>query len=153
MTRRHPDVNPTIKQNNEIEKELEKIKERLRLTENELMTERNSRLGFSLSQAIRPVSGDDSVQLLKQLEEAKNIEIKKQKEEMKRNRDSFKRELKELTDKNSGFEKTIKELEERLGKQSHVGWMKDDIDIQKDMVINQKQEIDKLNHLVNYFFF
>ena len=138
MTRRHPDVNPApaVKQNTEIEKELEKIKDRLRVTENELAMERNARLSFGLSQANnnRAINEETSSAQMKQLEDAKNAEIRKLKEELRKMKESFKKDM--------------KGIEERVGKQSNVGWMKDDIDIQKDMVLNQKQEIEKLNMLV-----
>ena len=68
---------------------------------------------------------------------------------MKKTKENFKKELTELNDKNRNCEKLIKDLQERLGGRSNVGWIKDDIDIQKDTVLNQKQEIEKLNLLVS----
>jgi hypothetical protein len=151
MARRHPEItNFTVqKQNNEIEKELERIRERLRLTENDLMMERNSRLAASSQHSV----SNDSMILLKQMEDQKNSEIKRQKDEVKKVKDNLKKEIKELNEKNSTFEKTIKDLQERLGKQSHVGWMKDDIDLEKDTALKQKQEIERLNQLVFKTFF
>ena len=149
MTRRHPEItNFTVqKQNNEIEKELERIRERLRITENDLMMERNSRLAASSQHSI----SNDSMILLKQMEDQKNNEIKRQKDELKKVKENLKKEINELNEKNTNFEKTIKDLQERLGKQSHVGWIKDDIDLEKDTALKQKQEIERLTQLVFNF--
>ena len=112
MTRRHPEItNFTVqKQNNEIEKELERIRERLRITENDLMMERNSRLAASSQHSI----SNDSMILLKQMEDQKNNEIKRQKDELKKVKENLKKEINELNEKNTNFEKTIKDLQERL---------------------------------------
>jgi hypothetical protein len=156
MTRRHPEVSQYSgqKQTNEIEKELERIKERLRLTENDLIMERNSRLASasSTSQQHQSIS-NESMLLIKQMEEQKNSEIRRQKDELKRVKENFRKEIHDLNEKNNTFEKTVKDLQERLGKQSHVGWIKDDIDVEKDTALKQKQEIDRLTQLVIFAFY
>lgn len=152
MTRRHPENDIVInKQNSEIEKELERIKERLKNTETDLAQERSARL-TAMSNVIMPSKGssgsESPAELIKQMDQIKNSELKKQRDEFKKASDGFKGELKELRDKNAAFEREIKELQERLGKKSNVGWMKDDIDVEKDAVIKQKQEIERLNLLL-----
>lgn len=136
-------------QSTDLEKEFEKIKERLRITENDLMFERNARLALNMQPITNNMQQSNNSDLMKQLEEIKNTEIKRHKEEMKKTKENFKKELTELNDKNRNCEKLIKDLQERLGGKSNVGWIKDDIDIQKDTVLNQKQEIEKLNLLVS----
>ncbi len=136
-------------QSTDLEKEFEKIKERLRITENDLMFERNARLALNMQPITNNMQQSNNSDLMKQLEEIKNTEIKRHKEEMKKTKENFKKELTELNDKNRNCEKLIKDLQERLGGRSNVGWIKDDIDIQKDTVLNQKQEIEKLNLLVS----
>ena len=56
--------------------------------------------------------------------------------------------MKELTDRNAAFEKEIRDLQDKMGKKSNVGWMRDDIDVEKDAAIKQRQEIEKLNLLL-----
>jgi hypothetical protein len=136
-------------QSTDLEKEFEKIKERLRITENDLMFERNARLALNMQPITNNMQQSNNSDLMKQLEEIKNTEIKRHKEEMKKTKENFKKELTELNDKNRNCEKLIKDLQEKLGGRSNVGWIKDDIDIQKDTVLNQKQEIEKLNLLVS----
>lgn len=146
MGRRHADMSQPQKATTEIEKELERIKERLRMTENDLMMERNSRLNITNVHA----QSQDSSALLKQMEELKNSEIKRQKEDLKKTKESFRKEIQELNKKNASFEQTIKELREKLGQKSNVGWIKDDIDLEKDSAIKLKQDLEKLNQTVNY---
>ncbi len=153
ITRRHSDVNPVgfkqQQQSNELERELEKIKERLRATENDLVYERNARLASNIAPVANASTQNDSI--LKQMEEMKNNETRRYKEELKKARESFKKELHEMNEKNANCEKLIKDLQERLGTKSHVGWIKDDIDVEKDTVLKQKQELERLNSLVSYF--
>lgn len=143
MTRRHSDVNAmqNYKLTSEIEKELERIKDRLRTTENELQLERTARLGMHVVQQTPVVDS-------KQVEQDKNNEIKRLKDEFKRNKMTLNNEIHELTEKNGKLEKSVKDLEERLGKQSHVGWIKDDIDLEKDNVLKLKKENEILNETV-----
>jgi hypothetical protein len=146
MTRRHPEISQFGAQrvNPEIEKELERIKERLRVTENELALEKNLRMGVNSN------TQNESL-LLKQVEELKNNEIKRQKDELKKTKESMKKQISELNEKNASLEKTIKEMQERVGSKSNVGWIKDDIDIQKDTALKQREEIEKLNQIIaNY---
>ena len=146
MTRRHPEISQFGAQrvNPEIEKELERIKERLRATENELALEKNLRMGVNSN------NQNESL-LLKQVEEFKNNEIKRQKEEMRKTKESMRKQINELNEKNMSLENKIKEMQERVGSKSNVGWIKDDIDIQKDTALKQKEEIDKLNQMIaNY---
>lgn len=143
-----------IKQATEFEKDLERIKERLRITESELVLERSARLGLMSSNTNtnnnnKDKSNDDSTVLLKKMEELKNIEIKRQKEEFKKTREMLKKEINELNDKNVKFEASIKDLQDKLGKESHVGWIKDDVDLEKDQVIKLKKEIESLNEIVS----
>lgn len=149
MARRHPELNatPANPKITEMEKELAVIKERLRTTENELLTERNARLG-SAHTTTQPTSVELTLLLQKQIEEKSN-EVKKIKEEMKRSKMTLNNEIHELSEKNGKLEKSIKELQERLGKESHVGWIKDDIDLEKDTVIKLKNENDILNQTVS----
>jgi hypothetical protein len=151
MERRHADVNvaSTHRQTVELEKELERIKERLRITESDLMIERNARLSgvnvvannyHSSSPPTHANSPDPG-------NEAKNREIRRLRDELERSRETLKK-IDELTEKNYKFEMTIKDLQERLGKQSNVGWIKDDIDLEKDTVLNQLKEIEKLKDMV-----
>jgi DNA repair exonuclease SbcCD ATPase subunit len=150
MERRHADVNVASQQIQtvELEKELERIKERLRITESDLMIERNARLGGGSSVANHyhstspPTHANSS-------DSGKNREIRRLREELERNREAIK-QIDELNAKNHKFESTIKDLQERLGKQSNVGWMKDDIDLEKDTVLNQLKEIEKLKETVSY---
>ena len=116
------------------------------MTENDLMMERNSRLNITNVHA----QSQDSSTLLKQMEELKNSEIKRQKEDLKKTKESFRKEIQELNKKNASFEQTIKELREKLGQKSNVGWIKDDIDLEKDSAIKLKQDLEKLNQTVNY---
>ena len=131
---------PIVKQSPEMERELEKIKERLIKTENDLAAERNARLAMSVS-PISSAPRDSNPQI--------EVELKRYKDEIKRMRETFKKELESLNAKNVSSEQMIKDLKERLGGKSNVGWIKDDIDVEKDTVIKQKQEIERLNHLVN----
>ena len=146
MTRRHADISQPQKATTEIEKELERIKERLRMTENDLMMERNSRINLSNVQSQNP----ESSAFIKQMEEFKNNEIKRQKEDLKKTKESFRKEIYELNQKNAQFEQTIKDLKEKLAQKTNVGWMKDDIDLEKDTAIKLKQDLDKLNATVDY---
>lgn len=131
-----------------MDKELAVIKERLRTTENELLNERNARLGSANSAATQPTGVELTLLLQKQIEEKSN-EVKKIKEEMKRSKMTLNNEIHELSEKNNKLEKSLKELQERLGKESHVGWIKDDIDLEKDTVIKLKNENDILNQTVS----
>ncbi|RMZ97391.1 zinc finger DZIP1L-like isoform X1 [Brachionus plicatilis] len=150
MTRRHPDVDHSSvsKQALEFEKELERIKERLRITESELIMERNLRL----SGTQKNVSNTDEVNvLLKKIEDLKNNEIRQQKDEYDKNCKSLKKKISDLEDKNSKFGEEIKNLQEKLGKKSSIGWMKDDVDLEKDSVLKMKKEVDRLKELIaNY---
>jgi len=161
ITRRHPDMeqnghvsNQISKNlNTEIEKELDRIKDRLRVTENELAQEKSARLA-GMSNAILPAktreksASHDTAELIKQMDSIKNAELKRQKEEFKKVNEGFKTELKEMNAKNAEFEREIKDLQEKLGKKSNVGWIKDDIDVQKDSALKQKLEIERLNLLL-----
>ncbi len=150
MTRRHPENDLVINKNSaQIEKELERIKERLKNTENDLVQERTARLA-GISNLIMPNKGasESPAELIKQMDQIKNAELRKQKDEFKRASDGFKAELKELTDRNAAFEKEIRDLQDKMGKKSNVGWMRDDIDVEKDAAIKQRQEIEKLNLLL-----
>ena len=115
VARRHSDIQSMSLQRmpSEIEKELERIKERLRITENDLMLERNSRLNSNSAQnvavaAASNANNSDTSKLLKQMEEMKNKELKRQKEELKQNRENSKKVIQELNDKLLKFELTIK---------------------------------------------
>ena len=148
MTRRHPELNASVPNPKltEMEKELDRIKERLKNTENELASERSMRGGVGAQQA----SSSELAGLLnKQLEE-KNSEIKRIKEELKQNKIATGKEIHELTEKNVKMEKSVRDLEERLGKQSHVGWMKDDVEMEKDMAIKLTKENEELKKTVSF---
>ena len=154
MTRRHADVSTATsqKQTLELERELERIKERLKITESDLQIERNARLGFvgshssHISQNVALGGGNSSD--LRQMEEAKNAEIRRLRDELERNRDAN-RQINELEKQNYKFETMIKDLQERLGNRSNAGWIKDDIDLEKDTVLNQLKEIEKLKETVS----
>ena len=153
ITRRHSDMAPMSnykQQSPEVEKELEKIKERLRNTENDLMFERNARLALNMTPLTSTNNTNDSNLMLKQLEDAKNAEIKRTKDELKKTKENFKKELSESNEKYINCENLIKGLQERLGNKSNIGWIKDDIDIEKDTVLKQKQEIERLTTLVKF---
>jgi len=140
--------------NGDIEKELDRIKERLRVTETELAQEKSARLA-GMSNAILPAktttdksASHDTAELIKQMDSIKNAELRKQREEFKKINENFERELKEMNGRNAEFEREIRDLQEKLGKKSNVGWMKDDIDVQKDSALKQRQEIERLNLLL-----
>lgn len=160
MTRRHPEFTsmPTNPKLTEMEKELERIKDRLRNTENELAAERNNRSGgvqTTHTTNLTAASSDLAALLSKQIEE-KNAEIRRIGEELKKNKNTFGKEVHELNEKNAKLEKNVREMEEKLGKQSHVGWMKDDIDMEKDTVIKMSKENEELKKTVwknNFFCF
>lgn len=150
MARRHPDVDHSAisKQTLEFEKELERIKERLRITESELMMERNLRLGGVQKSGS---SIDDVNLLLKKIEDLKNNEMRQQKEEYDKTCRSLKKKISDLEDKNLKFESEIKHLQEKLGKKSSIGWMKDDVDLEKDTVLKMKKEEERLKEMVRIF--
>ena len=151
MTRRHSEMQSLGMQKvpSEIEKELERIKERLRITESDLIFERNSRLSSNSNNAISNNNNNSETSLLlKQMEEMKNNELKRQKDELKQYKDNSKKTIQDLNDKTFKLEQMVKELQEKLGKTSHVGWIKDDIELEKDTVLNQLKEIEKLKETV-----
>ena len=133
---------------------MDRIKERLRVTETELAQEKSARLA-GMSNAILPAktttdksASHDTAELIKQMDSIKNAELRKQREEFKKINENFERELKEMNGRNAEFEREIRDLQEKLGKKSNVGWMKDDIDVQKDSALKQRQEIERLNLLL-----
>ena len=153
MARRHSEMQAIGMQRvpSEIEKELERIKERLRITESDLIFERNSRLTTNNNQqqsAFNSNNNSEASLLLKQMEEMKNNELKRQKDELKQYKENSKKTIQDLQDKTFKLEQTVKELQEKLGKTSHVGWIKDDIELEKDTVLNQLKEIEKLKETV-----
>ena len=152
MTRRHPDVDHSAisKQALEFERELERIKERLRITESELMMERNLRLGGVQKSGSNI---DDVNLLLKKIEDLKNNEMRQQKEENDKTCRSLKKKISDLEDKNLNFEREIKNLQEKLGKKSSIGWMKDDVDLEKDTVLKMKKEEERLKEMVRFFIY
>ena len=154
MARRHSEMQAIGMQRvpSEIEKELERIKERLRITESDLIFERNSRLTTNNNQqqsALNSNNNSEASLLLKQMEEMKNNELKRQKDELKQYKENSKKTIQDLQDKTFKLEQTVKELQEKLGKTSHVGWIKDDIELEKDTVLNQLKEIEKLKETVS----
>ena len=138
----------------EIEKELERVKERLRLTENELLAERSARIAAISSNnqttTTTTTNNNNNHATSGGADEMKQsaVELTRQKDELKRAKEVFKQEIYELNKKNQTFERTIRDLEDKLGKQSHVGWLKDDIDIEKDTVLKQRQDIQRLTEIV-----
>ncbi|CAF0924834.1 unnamed protein product [Brachionus calyciflorus] len=150
MTRRHADVDHSSmsKQAFEFEKELERIKERLRITESELIMERTSRLNLNNQKSNNSNNNEDLNLVIKKIEELKNNELEKQKEEFDKMRRNLRKEISELNDTNSKFEMEIKHLQESLSKKSSIGWIKDDVDLEKDNVLNMKKEIHRLNEII-----
>jgi len=150
MARRHSEMQAMGMQKvpSEIEKELERIKERLRITESDLIFERNSRLSSNSNNALLNNNNSETSLLLKQMEEMKNTELKRQKDELKQYKENSKKTIQDLNEKTFKLEQQVKELQEKLGKTSHVGWMKDDIELEKDTVLNQLKEIEKLKETV-----
>jgi hypothetical protein len=126
-------------QKSEIEKDLDAIKERLKQAENELTIERMAKMNKT---------NQSQNNNLNQLEEMKNKEIVYLKEEFKRTNDNLKKEIDDLTMKNANLERLLNSLQANFANQSHVGWMKDDIELEKDMALKQKQEIERLNSQV-----
>jgi hypothetical protein len=153
MDRRHADVRGSVgqRQTVELERELERIKERLRITEMDLTIERNARLGGASSMYQQSTSPPTHAHSPDPSHQAKSREIRRLQDELERSRDALKH-IDELNAKNFNFELTIKDLQERLGKQSNVGWMKDDVDLEKDTVLNQIKEIQRLKESVRIFF-
>lgn len=162
MNRRHSDITTVVnqKQTVELEKELDRLKERLKITESDLMIERNARLGFAAATTSSTgfpvnISTHNSVAAsanlaYRQLEETKNREIIQLRAELDRTRDAG-RQIADLSEKNQKLETMIKELQERLGKPSNVGWIKDDIDLEKDTVLNQLKEIEKYKETIKSY--
>lgn len=141
MSRRHaqmPFINPqSTKPSNEFENEFEKIKEKLRQTENELQHERNARLNSNLSD----INKDDGV--FKRIEEWKEKQNKLHQQDIKSMEDKFLKEIEELKTKNLYAERALIEFEKKLGKQSHVGKLEDDVD---EAISKQQREYAKLKH-------
>lgn len=154
ITRRHPEFSgklpaaaATDPKITDMEKELDRIKERLYKTEAELAAEKNMR-SQPLPQQPQHQPSELAALLSQQLEE-KNKEIKRIGEELKKSKAAMNNEMHELTEKNVKLEKSVRELEERLGKQSHVGWIKDDVEVEKDSVIKLTKENDELKKKVH----
>lgn len=156
MSRRHPELsatpqNPKLTQ---MERELEQIKERLRTTESDLAAERSARVsgGHTVQPVPGQMSGELALILQKELNDKKN-ELQRLKDEFKKNKITLNKELHEMNEKNVKLEKNIKDLQERLGKQSHVGWIKDDVDLEKDNLIKLKKENEVLSETVIIIWF
>ena len=115
----------------EIELELDKIKEKLRETENQLSQERNSRFNSNNSDSLKENN------LMKKFEEQKKMHS----EDMKMMEEKFLKEIEELRIKNMYSEKALYEFEKKLGKQSNVGNLEDEVD---ENFIRQQQEYNKL---------
>jgi chromosome segregation ATPase len=113
--------------------ELEIIKERLLKAEHELYDERSNNNLASKNKKERHSSIDEQ---------------RKLQEELTKTKDTFMRKIHDLKAKNENLEKELEKLRERVGKESHVGWIKDDIDIEKDTVIKQQKEIERLQQLI-----
>jgi hypothetical protein len=158
MIRRHSGMTSNNQNNNqtaELEKELERIKERLRLAENDLMFERNARLnGLNLN--LQPQFYQNQSQQPKQRRspspESSSSTLKRQKEELDYLREQL-RKSDDIKQKYYALEEKCKYLEERLEskqqQKSNIGWIKDDIDLEKDTVLNQLKEIEKLKETVS----
>jgi hypothetical protein len=119
----------------EIELELDKIKEKLRETENQLSQERNARFNSNNSDSFK----DNNV--MKKFEEWKETQKKIHSDDMKMMEEKFLKEIEELRIKNIYSEKALFEFEKKLGKQSNVGNLEDEVD---EAFIKQQQEYGKL---------
>jgi hypothetical protein len=140
MSRRHGQMSQSpsqqqqqIKMSPEIEMELEKIKDKLRETENQLIQERNSRLNNN--------SVDTS--LMRKFEEWKDAQKRSHMDDMRGMEEKFLKEIEDLRIKNSYSERALNEFEKKLGKQSNVGKMEDEID---EAFIKQQNEYSKLKN-------
>jgi molecular chaperone GrpE (heat shock protein) len=121
----------------EYEKEIEKLKDKLQHTESELLVQKSSR-----TSQITATNQEDV--LLSKMEEWKNEQNRRQKEEIGSINDKFLKEIKELNNKNGYLEKIVEDLQAKLGKPSNVNWIKDDVDLTKDMFLQQQAEFEKL---------
>lgn len=134
--------------NNEIisqmSREIEELKERLKKSERELANEtRMSQLNQQLVDNSHNKSGDNE-KLKAQIDNWKQEVNRQHNDELKRMKDSFSRTIHDLKEKNNTFESIIKGLQEKMGKQSHVGELKDDVELKKDSFIEQAKELDLL---------
>jgi hypothetical protein len=130
------------KDTTDIDKELEKIKEKLHQTEIELHQERNARLNNAKEDMLH-----------KKMEDWKHEQMRKHANEMDTTREKFLKEIEELQAKNSTAERALYDMQLRLSaKTSNVGWMKDDTEVDKNEFLRQKNELDMLKAKVSFVF-
>jgi len=135
ISRRHSQM--PQHQISEYEKEIDKLKEKLQHTESELLVQKSSR-----TSQITTANQEDV--FLSKMEDWKNEQNRRQKEEIGSISDKFLKEMKELNNKNGHLEKIVEDLQAKLGKPSNVNWIKDDVDLTKDMFLQQQSEFEKL---------
>jgi hypothetical protein len=128
-----PQAEAHPKEKTDIEKELDKIKEKLHQTEIELHQERNARLSNAK---------DDM--LLKKMEQWKNEQNIKHTNDINTIKDKFMKEIDELQMKNSNAERALYDMQSRQMKTTNVGWLKDENEIDKNEFMRQKNELDML---------
>ena len=132
ISRRHGQIaSQQSKISPEIELEFEKIKDKLRETENQLAQEKNSRFN----------SNNTESGLMKKFEEWKEVQKKMHAEDVRMMEEKFLKEIEELRIKNMHSEKALNEFEKKLGKQSNVGTLEDEMD---ETLAKQQKEYKKL---------
>jgi hypothetical protein len=118
----------TLPQSNQLNEDIDKLKEKLKQTEAELAQERQ----------MRSSNGKEDL-FIKKMEDWKNEQTRKQMLEIADLKDNF---LRELASKSASYEKAIEELNKR---QSNVGdFIRDDTDWIKENKTKQKKQIEEL---------
>ncbi|KAJ8310307.1 hypothetical protein KUTeg_012172 [Tegillarca granosa] len=110
--------------NQELLAELKEIKERLQFTESQLQREKQKSLTREL------VLNDD--------EKERSAE---EKEEIVKVKEMFMKELHEVNEKFQSSERMRTEMEMNYGKRSNLGELQDDIDVEKELLRQQREEV------------
>ncbi|XP_071494681.1 uncharacterized protein [Diadema antillarum] len=155
--RKHPEFTPrpaqqedssSVKKVNEanekLERELEELRERLKFTESQLVEEKEraqEQMKMHLQQQQNQMDTErQEDQHRKELEKWKQEQLNFQKVEMEKMQNMFMKELKEMHDKYSSSQNALSNIESKLGKQSMLGKMMDEDELEEQRKLNKKQQ-------------
>ncbi|XP_022098690.1 zinc finger protein DZIP1L-like isoform X2 [Acanthaster planci] len=165
LQRKHPEYVPPLaeseakRQQESLEREIEGLKERLRLTESQMEEERKM-MQQQITTYKESLSREDSKRLeelqRQQMESWKREQLESQRSEMERMQEMFMKELKEMNEKYSSSQLALEDLQSKYGKKSMLGTLQDEDEladlreqVKKLKKENEQRDLDLQNKLVS----
>ncbi|CAH1782194.1 unnamed protein product [Owenia fusiformis] len=121
---------------------LQEIQDQLKQTQAQLEQEKNTINALKNKEGEKDNNRDSEIR--NEMEKWRIKQTEQHKLEMDSIRDMFMKELKEVNEKYSASERAVYQHHKKYGKPSNLGELKDDIELDKDLILQQREEVAKL---------